>query len=150
MKQFAVDAVNTSAYAEILPIPSPDGSRLFFSRRNAPENKGGKEDKVDIWYSDKEGDSWGESKDVETYLNNPSYNFLSSISGDGKTILLGNNYAFDGKMLPGPSISVLQGKDYWSFPKKVLMEDFENENNMYHFNLSRDGANYACFYRRAW
>ncbi len=131
--------INTEEYSEILPIVSPDGKRMFFSRREHPENAGGLDDRVDIWYTDWETTGWGEPKHIKTYLNNPSFNFISSISGDGKTIVLGNTYGFDGRMLPGPSYSEQKGVAFWTFPKKLFIRNFDNEDHSYNFNLSRDG-----------
>ena len=51
----------SSPYEDILPLQSPDGKTLFFSRAASPENVGGKFAGVDIWISqyDEASKEWG-------------------------------------------------------------------------------------------
>ena len=130
-------SINTKNYHELLPVISPDGNRMYFAVRNHPKNAGGTQDIIDIWYADKEDGKWSAPKHANNHLNNKDFNFISSISSDGKTIILGNTYGEESKH-PGPSVSTLSG-NAWGTPKKLKIENFANRTNAYNFNLSRDG-----------
>lgn len=126
-----------SESSEVNPILSPDGKKLYFSRRNHPENIGGVADKEDIWISElDENGKWKMARNMGTEFNNAGPNFIGAINSptpDGHSIvLLGNRYLPDGKMMAGVSISNnIDGK--WSKPKVLQIK---NEIN-YH-----DKANY--------
>jgi len=115
-----------SEYKEIRPLVSPDGFTLYFSRKNHPENVGGTLDPEDIWYSeyDYEMNDWAEAKNMGPPLNNPGANYISSISPDGNTmtVILGNRYQKNEKMIPGVSIST-KSSDGWSKPVPLEIEN---------------------------
>lgn len=106
-----------SAYKEYKPLLSPDGQTLYFSRKNHPENIGGVNDEEDIWFSElDENGEWQLAKNM-TELNNDDPNFISSVTPDGKSVILilGNRYNENGKMTAGVSLSHnTSGK--WSKP----------------------------------
>jgi outer membrane protein OmpA-like peptidoglycan-associated protein len=118
-----------STYIEHSPIISPDGKRLYFSRKYHPDNAGGVDDPEDIWVSewDDEKGEWLPAKNVGEPLNTPGPNFISSISMvDGKEqFILGNRYGKKGRMYSGVSISYLDNGKYLD-PEGV---DIENEYN---------------------
>lgn len=124
-----------SKYKEYKPLLAPDGKTLYFSRKNHPGNSGGPGDPEDIWFSewDSVKGEWKLAKNLGA-LNNEEPNFISSITPDGKTVILlkGNNYLEDGQMMQGVSVS---NKINGSWGKPV---DVEIEND---YNLS-DKANY--------
>lgn len=118
-----------SQYIEHSPIISPDGKKLYFSRRYHPDNVGGADDQEDIWVSelDEATGEWKPARNVGAPLNTPGPNFISSISViDGKEVLiLGNKYGKKGRMFTGSSMAVREGD---SFTKPVSL-DIENEYN---------------------
>lgn len=123
---------------ELNPILSPDGKTLYFSRSNHPDNKGGKKDKEDIWYSELDADGkWQLAKNMSQF-NNDYPNFINSISAttpDGKSVvmILGNKYIDGGKkMQAGVSISSNVGGG-WTKPVAL------NIKNDYNFH---EKANY--------
>jgi len=122
------DNVN-SPYIEHSPLLSPDGNTLFFSRAHHPDNTGGIDDYEDIWYSerDEETGEWKPAKNMGAKLNTQGPNFISSITSDGKNIilLLGNRYTKSGKMRAGVSISRKEG-DTWTEPEPVEIKDDYN------------------------
>ena len=123
------DNVN-SPYKEYKPLLSPDGTTLFFSRKNHPGNMGGVDDDEDIWYSEMDSTGeWQEAVNAGPELNNEEPNFVSGITPDGNTVvlLLGNRYEKKGKMKAGVSISSKEG-DKWTKPYNL---DIENDYN-YH------------------
>ncbi|MFA0961793.1 OmpA family protein [Roseivirga sp. BDSF3-8] len=117
-----------SDFDELKPLVSPDGNMLFFSRQNHPDNVGGIEDKEDIWYSEKGADGeWGEARNIGAPLNNEGPNFISSITPDGRSmvVLLGNQYMPNGKMRAGVSMSNREGSG-WSDPENIEIENDYN------------------------
>lgn len=117
---------------ELNPILSPDGKTLYFSRSNHPDNKGGKKDKEDIWYSELGADGkWQLAKNAGAPLNNEYPNFVSSISSttpDGKSVimLLGNKYDEKGdSKLAGVSMSSNVGGN-WTKPVALKIDDDYN------------------------
>ncbi|MGK7391210.1 MAG: OmpA family protein [Candidatus Cyclobacteriaceae bacterium M2_1C_046] len=117
-----------SRYKEYKPLLSPDGATLYFSRKNHPQNVGGEEDPEDIWYSewDSTKNEWALARNLRE-LNNEGPNFISSVTPDGKTVvlLLGNRYLDNGNMMAGLSFSSNEGGS-WSEPQDVEIENDYN------------------------
>jgi OmpA-OmpF porin, OOP family len=118
-----------SPYVEHSPIISPDGKRLYFSRRYHPDNVGGADDSEDIWMSelDETTGEWKPAQNLGDPLNTEGPNFISSITiVDGQEVLiLGNRYGKKGRMYGGVSMSMRKGD---TFEKPTAME-IENEYN---------------------
>ncbi len=118
-----------SQYIEHSPIISPDGKRLYFSRRYHPDNVGGADDQEDIWVSelDEETGDWKPARNIGPPLNTAGPNFISSITViDGEEVLiLGNKYGKKGRMYTGSSMATRKGDDY----SKPISLDIENEYN---------------------
>ncbi len=130
-----------SEYKEFGPLISPDGKKLYFSRRYHPANVGGIEDKEDIWLSIRDGinNTWSKAANKGMPLNNRFPNFVSSITPDGNSILLGNTYISDEYMEDGVSMSRMT--DYgWSKPQKLIIEDDCNCNERANYFLSNSGT----------
>ncbi|XOV92512.1 MAG: OmpA family protein [Bacteroidota bacterium] len=98
-----------SSYVEHSPLISPDGKRLYFSRKYHPENVGGINDGEDIWVSelDETTGEWQPAVNLGPPLNTEGPNFISSISIiDGEEVLiLGNRYGKRGRMYNGVSMA---------------------------------------------
>ena len=107
-----------SSYIEHSPLISPDGKRLYFSRKYHPDNIGGVNDSEDIWMSelDDETGEWKPAVNVGPPLNTEGPNFISSITlVDGEEVLiLGNRYGQRGRMYNGVSMAKRQGDGYTS------------------------------------
>ncbi len=130
-------AIN-SIYDEIMPIISPDGKSLYFDRKDHPENTS---DVIndDIWYATLgTTNKWTRAENVGAPLNNNGHNFLTAISPDGNTALLGNVYEPDGKMSSGLSIA-RRSREGWDFPQKLVIQDYYNNNKFSEFHLGADG-----------
>lgn len=86
--QHVGSGVNTE-YEEILPLISPDGRTMFFSRVLYPENTGGKFAGSDIWVArwDDSGKRWAKAGAVPK-LNDKGNNAVVGVSADGNTIYL--------------------------------------------------------------
>ena len=122
-----VGGVN-SEFAEMGPIVSSNGKTIYFSRYKHPGNFSGKNDEEDIWFADwdEANNKWGEAKNMGTPLNNKYPNFINSISPDGNTLLIGNNYFTNGKAGPGVSLSVRTSTG-WSFPEQIVIEGSKHQ-----------------------
>lgn len=131
-----------SQYAEHSPIISPDGKRLYFSRRYHPDNIGGADDVEDIWYSDMDPNTgeWLPAVNLGAPLNNEGPNFISSITMvDGKEVLvLGNRYGKNGRMYSGVSTSI-KTADGFSTPENIEIEDDYNYSPKVDYFLGPEG-----------
>lgn len=127
-----------SRFDEIMPIISPDGKTLYFDRKDHPDNSGGIIND-DIWMSTMApGGIWTRSRNVSSPLNNSGHNFLTAISPDGNTALLGNVYESDGTMSSGLSISS-RVETGWRFPRKLVIRNYYNNNKYSEFHMGADG-----------
>lgn len=132
-----------SPYVEHSPIMSPDGKKLYFSRKHHPDNIGGVDDPEDIWVSvwDEEKGEWKEAVNVGPPLNTPGPNFISSITSDGEkeVYILGNRYGKKGRMYSGISLAVLEPDGSFSKPEPVEVENEYNYSPKADFFLTPDG-----------
>lgn len=75
--------VNTAA-EEGMPLLSPDGHQLFFTRTLFAANTGGKFSGSDIWYSEGSGDSWrSPSNMLPAIVNTDAHNVLVGFDREG-------------------------------------------------------------------
>ena len=131
------DNVNTK-YLETKPVISPDGLRLYFARKNAPENIGGKRDDQDIYVSDLIGGEWTYAHNVGKPLNDKLPNGICSVSPDGNTLTVINAYHDDGHVEDGVSVSRKTASG-WSFPRKQEIEDYHNLSEYQDYFVSNSG-----------
>jgi hypothetical protein len=68
---------------------SPDGRLLFFTACFRPDSYGG----CDLYYSEKQGDTWSKVKNVGPVVNSKSWDSQPSISSDGKTLYFASKRA---------------------------------------------------------
>lgn len=136
-KERLSDNVNTK-YLESKPVITPDGTRLYFARKNTPSNLGGKRDDQDIYVSDLVGKEWSYAHNVDRPLNDKGPNGICSVSPDGNTILVINAYHDDGSVENGVSIS-RKTSSGWSFPRKQDIEDYHNLSEYQDYFLSNSG-----------
>lgn len=115
------EAVN-SPYHDYIPQISPDGKTLYFTRLDHPENEGG-EKLQDIWFSELKNDKWTTAQRMEAPLNDKHPNFVSTITPDGNTLLLGMKYSEEGNPETGVSFSYKTRKG-WTYPKAATIENF--------------------------
>ncbi|MEL7003521.1 MAG: OmpA family protein [Bacteroidota bacterium] len=129
-----------SKYQEFKPLLSPDGKTLYFSRKNHPGNVGGEKDSEDIWFSElDENGEWKLAENIGKELNNAGPNFVSSVTPDGKSVLLvlGNQYLDNGKMAAGVSISS-NSSGSWSKPLPIEITDDYNYSEKANFFLANN------------
>lgn len=115
-----------SPFLECKPVISPDGNRLYFARRNSPDNIGGKRDDQDIYYTDFKNGEWQEAVNAGKPLNDKYPNGVCSVSPDGNTLLLINAY-YDNGIPEADGISISRKtKNGWSKPVRQEIDGFEN------------------------
>ncbi|MGI9544639.1 MAG: OmpA family protein [Cyclobacteriaceae bacterium] len=116
--------INTP-FTETKPLISHDGTTLYFCRQNYQGNFRGQADEQDIYFASLEDTQWSSARNLGWPLNDQHPNGVSSISTDGNTLLLINQYIKEGGAKKGASIS-RRTKDGWSFPEKIRIDDFYN------------------------
>ena len=123
-----------STYDELLPVISPDGKVLYFVRGDDPNGYG----EQDIWYSMLKTDgTWDKAVNIGEPLNNARPNFVSSVSPDGNTLLLGCTYNSDGSA--GVSFTTKNENNIWNAPVNANIKNFYNKNTYNEYSLSNSG-----------
>jgi len=114
-------AINSKGQ-EIAPIIAPDGKTLYFTRNNFEGNTGSP-GRQDVWYSVlNEQGQWSDAANIGPPINNAGENAATSISADGKTLYLINEYRPDGSMYFGFSNS-FKTKSGWGFPRTLRINN---------------------------
>jgi len=124
-----------SAFAERLPIISPDGKTLWFARKYHPQNRG--DDAADdIWVSTLQGgNTWSRPINVGAPLNNEKHNFVFSVNPAGNKLWLANEY--NSVKRDGISYSIKNGRT-WSRPRNVRINDHYNKGKYVCYHISSD------------
>ena len=132
--QYNFDLIN-SVYDEQCPVIASEGSTLFFTRANHPDNIDGLSDKGDIWYSTLIGDKWSVPIHAGSVINNSKWNGVLGFSNNGNTMLLHHHYQ-DSKQ--GLSISQKR-EDGWTSPVALKIPYFLNRSALQSGSISNDG-----------
>ncbi len=130
------EVINTKCN-ELNPVISPDGNILYFCKTYC--EKENKSDDIFYVIKDKSG-NWGQPINIGSPLNNSMNNFVSSVSPDGNTLLLGTVYPTqnDKTIREGVSISY-KTESGWSYPVNQIIEDYYNYSGFAGFYLANDG-----------
>lgn len=114
-----------SKYEELQPYITPDGTKLFFTRSDHPENTEHPKETQDIWFCKLEDDgTWSNAKHLGMPFNTKRYNTIFSQTPDGNVRMI-RGFFEDGKFVgPGFSMSYLTEKG-WSDPEGVKMKNYE-------------------------
>ncbi len=83
------EGINSPKYGEYKPNPSADGSYMFFTRAENPDNLGGE----DIWVSEFSNGKWGKAENLGKIINTKGNESINAISADGNRILIFGNYS---------------------------------------------------------
>lgn len=121
---------------DIMPVISPDGSKLYYARKKHPNNFG--DPGQHIWEVNLL-DSILRSKILPKTVNLPGSSAgLLSITPDGLTGLFLNAYQPDGTVTKGLSIAT-KNANGWQTPKAINVQDYYNDNIYAEFTLSNSG-----------
>lgn len=113
-----VPVVISSEAEESIPLLSPDGKHLFFSRSLYPGNKGGQLDGSDVWIAKRSGNQWRTTGNSEFPWNDASTNVVVGVNPQGSV------YLFNGvnsKKTPGIYYSKY-AHGAWLKPQLIPME----------------------------
>lgn len=125
-----------SPYDEQNPVVSVDGSALYFTIANHPQNIGGKKDPGDIWVSLKLDGKWQKPVHGGRLINDTNYNAVAGFSSDGSTLYLLSHYAQNGvSTSQGISFSEKTISGDWSLPTKITIPYFLNRSEFLHGHL---------------
>jgi outer membrane protein OmpA-like peptidoglycan-associated protein len=132
-----------SPFRETAPVFSPDGNTLYFSRAEHPENTGGIDDPMDIWYStyNPSTGEWSVAQNIGSPLNTAGANYMTIVKAnrDEYVAVLGNTYKKDGSMRTGVSVTsrlASQGEDSWEQPAAFRITEDYNFSENADFTLS--------------
>ena len=118
-------AVN-SVGEESLPLLSPDGRQLFFTRALYAGNSGGKFSGLDVWYSEVSANNWkNSSNNLPGGINNGGHNAIIGMSRDGSKRYFIN--ASSHEKMNGIYVTSLI-KNYWTRPEFVPIPGVDNQN----------------------
>ncbi|MBK8487960.1 MAG: PD40 domain-containing protein [Bacteroidetes bacterium] len=107
------DVINSQG-SEVCPLISPDGNRLYYTRKDHPDNTGYVMND-DIWYSELIDDNWTDPQNIGDPINNETNNYVVGISSDGQMLTLANTYIPGGDSKIGVSQTWSHGND-WRYP----------------------------------
>ncbi len=124
------DAIN-SEYEEINPILSGDGSKLFFTRVNHPDNRFGSKDSQDIWCSElDEKGNWKEAERLSDYINLSRYNAVVWSNNSGDELIIQGVFDKKGEEWKKRGLSTIKEYDgKWSIPEPIKISGFDNIND---------------------
>ncbi|MCC5930087.1 MAG: OmpA family protein [Cyclobacteriaceae bacterium] len=109
-----------SEYPELNPVPEPNGSALYFSRVDHPDNRYGIRGSQDIWVSYKdENGRWLPAERLPDAVNLTRYNALFWVSEDGKRFLINGTYNKKGAWKKRGLSFIERTEDSWSLPEAL-------------------------------
>lgn len=132
------DIINSQG-SEVCPLISPDGHRLYYTRKDHPENTGYVMND-DIWYSDLIENKWTNPRNIGTPINNETNNYVVGISEDGNMLTLANTYSPGGESKIGISQSWLHGEN-WNYPVNLATPGLLSYNPYVEYFMDQ-GRNY--------
>ncbi|PKL79985.1 MAG: hypothetical protein CVV25_05915 [Ignavibacteriae bacterium HGW-Ignavibacteriae-4] len=123
-----------SVYSELAPIISADGSKLFFTRDEHPDNIG-LDKNQDVWMSQLEEDGrFSQAINLYEPVNNKHNNFAFSTNSDGTMLLMGKSNKF--RDLASLSYVKFENNE-WSDLQKFDFTNIGNKTNFVNFSLSQ-------------
>lgn len=131
--------INGSPYDEQNPVISPDGTMMFLTIANHPNNIDGKRDPGDIWISFLKDNQWSAPVHGGAAINDKAYNTVVGVSRAGDELYLMGHYMRQGPVRSqGFSVSKHTASG-WSFPENVSIPYFQNKSNLQSGYVSPDG-----------
>lgn len=115
--------INSDAQ-EVLPILSPDGKRLFFSRSMYELNMGGRYAGHDIWASERTSSGWTRASNSELRFNTKGNEAIIGVGDNGNTLYFMQTYP--DKKVNGIYTST-RTKGIWSEPELIPIEGLESQ-----------------------
>jgi len=116
--------INTAA-EEYAPVPTADGTQLYFTGSERPDCIGGE----DIFVSELKDGKWQKAVNLRSGINTDRSEAINAISADGNTIILFGNY--EGSLRKGDNFYAEKTANGWSeiqhFPKPINSEYYDTD-----------------------
>ena len=110
-------SINTSS-EESMPLISPDGKQIYFTRTLYKFNMGGENSGQDIWVSHKKEDgTWTKANNNFPEWNNKFNNSIVGMSKDGNTVYLLNSYQVESQTKGLAFSRFVDGE--WTKPERI-------------------------------
>jgi len=138
IKKVNLGANINSRYDEVKPVISPFGHTIYFSRQSHPDNFGGIKDDQDIFYSEMINGDWTSASNIGNSLNDRHPNGVVSISSDGNTLYLINDYQSDNSYKKGLSLS-RKVDGIWQKPETIRIKNLYNFADFVDYSISPNG-----------
>lgn len=111
-----------SVFAEVRPLISANGQKLFFCRRNHPKNTGQTKDNQDVWVSSLVNGQWNEPENAGPIINTTGVDAVCSVSPDGSEIIFLHENLSQEKQL----MRTTRSNKGWSLPEAISIENYYN------------------------
>lgn len=118
--------VNSDAQ-EVLPLLSPDGKKMYFSRSLYELNVGGKYAGHDIWQSERTSSGWTRASNSDLPFNTKGNEAIIGVGMSGNTLYFMRTYP--NKKVDGVYTSTREG-GIWSEPQLIPIEGLESQESL--------------------
>lgn len=133
-KERLPDIVNSYSRT-LLPVLHPSGTRLYFVRKEHPENIGGISDPDDIWYSDRLSNNyWSAPVNAGPSINNSRSNALFSITADGNSAFIASVNALGNLSFHMAELN----STTWDIKPPFMIRDFIMKSPQYFATMNAD------------
>lgn len=123
---------------EKVPVISPDGQTLFYSR--SEPDKSFEDQNSEAYYSSLGIDgSWKKGQSLGKPINNAGKNSVAHVMPDGNTLILMNQYKSDGSSAGGGLSRTKRTMDGWEMPENIVIEDYHNNSQFVGYAFSPSG-----------
>ena len=131
------DNIN-SKLDELGPLVLADGNTMYFSRATYSSNLD--DNTEQMWSSEKPKDStWRKPFLLPYPINNGAFSFVSSITPDGNTVLLGGSFDEEGEEMSGCCSFSNRSAEGWSSPENLSLKKYYNNSEKVNHSLSNSG-----------
>jgi outer membrane protein OmpA-like peptidoglycan-associated protein len=133
-KERLPDIVNSYSRT-LLPVLHPSGTRLYFVRKEHPDNIGGISDPDDIWYTDRISNNyWTSPINAGPTINTRLSNALFSITSDGNSAFIATVNALGNLSFHMADVK----KDTWDIKPALTIKDFVMRSPQYFATMNAD------------
>lgn len=122
VKEILGSEINSNK-AELNPLITPDGQKLFFIREDHPDNTMSPEHSQDIWMSKLENGKWGAARHLNAPFNQQYYSAVIGFSADGNTRYIKGYWAKGEMQREGFSFCTLTKKG-WGDPVGLKVKNY--------------------------
>lgn len=139
VKAVNLGSIVNSKADESVDCLAPDGSMLFFSRKDHPGNVP-PVGKSDVWVTKRaQNGTWMQPENLGAPINNDRHNYAVAVTQDLNMLFLQGHYRADGSMGKGISY-VTRTQTGWSAPVNMTVRGFVNRSKIANSHISSDGT----------